>query len=120
VALDGLSGIGVRRITIYDPKKPSTPLHEEDVILKKDTFLKIETEAVTMPVKGSPPPPKFKFSQILKPTKPATPCAHKPGTTQPKNPLSQSTLIGALDFSHQNSQAAHKPHSVSHLRVSCR
>ena len=86
VALDGLSSTGIRRITIYDPKKPNTPLHEEDVILKKDMYFKIETEAATMPVKGPLPPPKFKLTQLMTPTMPANPNAPKPGMPQPKKP----------------------------------
>jgi hypothetical protein len=94
VALDGQSGTGVRRITIYDPKKydpkkPNTPLHEEDVIIKKDMFFLIKAEkSDNLPVKNPPPPPppKFKLEATALPSMPPNPGATKPGTTQPKKP----------------------------------
>src|SRR5262245_5554153 len=36
VATDGFMGLGTRRIIIYDPKKPSTPLFKDDIIAKED------------------------------------------------------------------------------------
>jgi hypothetical protein len=85
VALDGQIGTGTRRITIYDakydPKKANTPLHQEDVILKKDTFFSILTEMQTVQVKGQQPTPKFRLEQNNLPTMPV-----KPGTTNPITP----------------------------------
>jgi hypothetical protein len=87
VALDGQPGAGTRHITIYDQKKPSTPLHEADVIVSKDVLFSIQTEAAVMPLKGQPaPPPKFKLAQFNLPTMPTKPGTTNPGMTQPKKP----------------------------------
>src|SRR5947209_5630173 len=56
VAVDGLVLAGVRRITIYDPKKPTTPLFQDDVTIAADTLLSIQPDApitpTTTPVKN--------------------------------------------------------------------
>ncbi|HLW64423.1 MAG TPA: hypothetical protein VKS79_03825 [Gemmataceae bacterium] len=89
VALDGQVGTGTRRITIYDPKsydpkKANTPLHQEDVILKKDMFFSILAETQNVQVKGPQTPPKFKLEPKILPTMPTKPT--NPGVTQPKKP----------------------------------
>jgi hypothetical protein len=82
VALDGQVGTGNRHITIYDPKKPNTPLHEADVTVAKDVLFSIQTEVAAMPVKGQPPPPpKFKLVSAILPS-----LSPKPGTTNPAMP----------------------------------
>jgi hypothetical protein len=88
VALDSQTGTGNRHVTIYDPKKPNTALHEADVTVSKDVLLSIQpAEATVMPVKGQPPPPpKFKLMQFNLPTLPPKPGTTNPGMTQPKKP----------------------------------
>jgi hypothetical protein len=88
VALDGQPGTGARHITIYDPKKPNTALHEADVTVSKDVLFSIQpAEATVMPAKGQPPPPpKFKLTQYNLPTLPPKPGTTNPGMTQPKKP----------------------------------
>jgi hypothetical protein len=95
VALDSLTGAGTRHITIHDPKKPNTPLLEEDVNVKNDTFFSVQAEAATMPIKNPPSPPKFKLVQATIPTIPVKPgmstpmpptTPPKPPTTNPKKP----------------------------------
>ena len=87
VALDGQIGTGTRHITIYDPKKPKTPLHETDVTVGKDVLFSIQTEATINNMKGQPPPPpKFKLVSAILPTLPPKPGTTNPGMAQPKKP----------------------------------
>jgi hypothetical protein len=96
VALDGFIGQGGRRVLIYDPKKPSTPLFKDEVNAKEDTVFSIQTDTTIM-VKGQPPsPPKVKLVPIplanltKSPNQPSgmTQPGQKSGsnTTQPKKP----------------------------------
>ena len=90
VAIDGLIGTGMRRITVSDPKKPTaTPLYDDKKMLTDDTFYSVQLETV-MNVKN-PPPMKLKLVAVVLPS-----AAKKPGTSptipvkppvgQPKKP----------------------------------
>src|SRR5437763_687343 len=41
VAVDGMIVAGPRRITVYDPKKPKTPLYQDDVRVGDDVLYSI-------------------------------------------------------------------------------
>src|SRR5213079_1642386 len=74
VAIDGLIGTGLRRITVSDPKKPNaSPLYEDKKSLSDDTFFSVQLETV-MNVKN-PPPMKVKLVTVVLPAN-----AAKPGT----------------------------------------
>jgi hypothetical protein len=90
VAIDGLIGMGVRRITVSDPKKPTaSPLFDDKKMLADDTFYSVQLETV-INVKN-PPPMKLKLVVVVLPgsakkpgTNPTMP--PKPPTGQPKKP----------------------------------
>jgi hypothetical protein len=82
VAVDGLVGQGSRRITITDPKKPRTPLFQDDVICTDDVFYSIQPKAVVMPIKGQPA--KSPEVELVKTQPPRMPT--RPGMNGPSNP----------------------------------
>jgi hypothetical protein len=93
VALDGLVGQGSRRISVTDPKKPNTPLFQDDVVCTDDVFFSIQTKAVVMPIKGQPAkPPEVELIKTQAPKMPARPGMNnptgpnKPGTNPPSKP----------------------------------
>jgi hypothetical protein len=91
VALDSLNGPGTRHITIHDPKKPNSPLLDEDVIVKTDMFFSIQVEkSDTVPVKN-PPTTKIKLVQAALPTMPKQPVSPTP---MPPNPMMPKTGSG--------------------------
>lgn len=63
MAVDGLSATGLRRVTLYDPKKPNTPLHQEDIRVVGDVFLSIRLDTTVM-VKGKSMSAKFKLAPV--------------------------------------------------------
>jgi hypothetical protein len=69
VAVDGLSATGVRRVSLYDPKKPTVVLHQEDFNNAKDSFLSIQIDTTVM-VGVKPTAPKFKLVSVALPTMP--------------------------------------------------
>ena len=73
VAVDGFVTTGARRITVYDPKKPSTPLFQNDVTTNDDTLLSIQPDmgaSTTTPVKMPPPLTKVKLVALEAPHRP--------------------------------------------------
>jgi hypothetical protein len=96
VAVDGLVFVGTRKITVYDPKKPKTPLFEDDAIIKDDTLLSIQPDMPATPVK-KPPPPVTKVRLVasklptlpngpLMPGTPGSPTSPTPPAGRPKKP----------------------------------
>src|SRR5262249_25119254 len=95
VAIDGLIGIGTRRVTVSDPKKPSAaPMYDDKKMLTDDTIFPVQLET-TMNVKNAPP--KAKLVPVVlpanvvkpgnRPTMPTIPPAPPKGPpTQPKKP----------------------------------
>src|SRR5262249_52270827 len=57
VAIDGLIGIGTRRVTVSDPKKPSpAPMYDDKKMLTDDTIFSVDVQT-TMTLKHAPPSP---------------------------------------------------------------
>src|SRR5262249_44755081 len=85
VAVDAVILAGPRKITVYDPKKPNTPLFQDDVLIKDDTLLSIQPDSQTTPatpVKNPPPLTKVKLAPFKLPTMPATaPATPGPGAS---------------------------------------
>jgi hypothetical protein len=87
IAVDGLTATGIRRISLYDPKKPNTALHQEDVDATKDVFLSIQRDTTVM-VKEKPANPVYKLVPTRIPTMPSKPGPGMPGpgVKPPTNP----------------------------------
>src|SRR5262245_32097134 len=65
VAIDGLIGTGMRRITVSDPKKPTAAaMFDDKKMLADDTFFSVQLESV-MNVKNAPP--KVKLVPVVLP-----------------------------------------------------
>src|SRR5262245_9379294 len=94
VAIDGLIGIGVRRVTVSDPKKPSAaPMYDDKKTLTDDAFFSVQLET-TMNVKNAPPKAKLVPvvlpANVVKPgNRPTMPTIPPPPTSPPKGPPTQ-------------------------------
>jgi len=89
VAVDGIILVGARRITVYDPKKPNTPLFQDDALIKDDTLLSIQPDTPAKPatpVKNPPPATKVKLVPMKLPTLPSGPSMPGPPAGKPKKP----------------------------------
>jgi hypothetical protein len=92
VALDALCGPSVKRVTVYDPKRPNQPLFQDDVTCKgDDLFFSLRPEAVPVVKVGMPPPPPAPPTLKLVPAKPPPPTATAapapaPAPALPKSP----------------------------------
>lgn len=72
IAVDGLNATDVRRITLYDPKKPSTAIHQEEVSIGKDVLLSIQVDTTIM-VKGASQASRHKLVPTTLPNLPSRP-----------------------------------------------
>jgi hypothetical protein len=79
VAVDGLIVAGSRRITVYDPKKPKTPLYQDDVRVSDDVLYSIQPDAPAMVVKNPPPATQVKLVPLKLPVVPPA----RPGSAMP-------------------------------------
>jgi len=87
VAVDGIILVGARRITVYDPKKPNTPLFQDDALIKDDTLLSIQPDTPAKPatpVKNPPPATKVKLVPMKLPTLPSGSMPGPPGSKPKK------------------------------------
>ncbi|MFL5339525.1 MAG: hypothetical protein ACJ8F7_05090 [Gemmataceae bacterium] len=84
IAVDNLVVVGPRRITVYDPKKPTSPLFQDDVTLTADALLSIQPDMPATPVKNPPPLTKVKLVAIRTPAPPGPVSPSMPA--KPKKP----------------------------------
>jgi len=72
IAVDGLNATGVRRIALYDPKKPNIAIHQEDVTIGRDVLLSIQIDTTIM-VKDKTQASRYKLVPTALPNLPSRP-----------------------------------------------